>query len=215
MFINEIKRKFNINEPIFTEELLELFSKYSRPYVFRIINELEKSGELVRYTKGVYFIPKKTFFGLSTITADSVVEKRYLKELNNVYGIYSGLKLLNLFSITTQVPNIVEIVTNNETMRCREIEINGRKFILRKSRFEIDKNNADMYMLLQVFNDLDTKTKLDDFAQRRLTSFIKEKRINQLQLLNLAMKFPAKTMKNLIGSGVLNQTFLGKVNERK
>ena len=204
MFLNEIKRKFNINEPIFTEELMELFSQYSRPYVFRIINEMEKANELVRYTKGVYFIPKKTFFGLSTITADSVVEKRYLKELNNVYGIYSGLKLLNLFSITTQVPNVVEIVTNNETMRCREIEVNGRKFILRKSRFEIDKNNADMYMLLQVFNDLDAKTKLDDFAQRRLTSFIKEKGINLSKLLNLAMKFPAKTMKNLIGSGVLN-----------
>ena len=204
MFVNEIKRKFNINEPIFTEELMELFSQYSRPYVFRIINEMEKTNELVRYTKGVYFIPKKTFFGLSTITADSVVEKRYLKELNNVYGIYSGLKLLNLFSITTQVPNVVEIVTNNETMRCREIEVNGRKFILRKSRFEIDKNNADMYMLLQVFNDLDAKTKLDDFAQRRLTSFIKEKGINLSKLLNLAMKFPAKTMKNLIGSGLLN-----------
>ena len=204
MFLNEIKQKFNINEPIFTEELMELFSQYSRPYIFRIINEMEKANELVRYTKGVYFIPKKTFFGLSTITADSVVEKRYLKELNNVYGIYSGLKLLNLFSITTQVPNVVEIVTNNETMRCREIEVNGRKFILRKSRFEIDKNNADMYMLLQVFNDLDAKTKLDDFAQRRLTSFIKEKGINLSKLLNLAMKFPAKTMKNLIGSGVLN-----------
>lgn len=204
MFVNEIKQKFNINEPIFTEELMELFSQYSRPYVFRIINEMEKTNELVRYTKGVYFIPKKTFFGLSTITADSVVEKRYLKELNNVYGIYSGLKLLNLFSITTQVPNVVEIVTNNETMRCREIQVNGRKFILRKSRFEIDKNNADMYMLLQVFNDLDTKTKLDDFAQRRLTNFIKEKGINLSKLLNLAMKFPAKTMKNLIGSGVLN-----------
>lgn len=204
MFLNEIKQKFNINEPIFTEELMELFSQYSRPYIFRIINEMEKANELVRYAKGVYFIPKKTFFGLSTITADSVVEKRYLKELNNVYGIYSGLKLLNLFSITTQVPNVVEIVTNNETMRCREIEVNGRKFILRKSRFEIDKNNADMYMLLQVFNDLDAKTKLDDFAQRRLTSFIKEKGINLSKLLNLAMKFPAKTMKNLIGSGVLN-----------
>ena len=61
-----------------------------------------------------------------------------------------------------------------------------------------------MYMLLQVFNDLDAKTKLDDFAQRRLTSFIKEKGINLSKLLNLAMKFPAKTIKNLIGSGVLN-----------
>ena len=79
MLINKIKEKFNINQPIFTEEIMELFPQYSRPYIFRLINNLEKSGELIRYSKGVYFIPKKTFFGVSTITADSVIEKKYLK----------------------------------------------------------------------------------------------------------------------------------------
>ena len=39
---------------------------------------------------------------------------------------------------------------------------------------------------------------------KNLTNYIKEKGINLSKLLNLAMKFPAKTMKNLIGSGVLN-----------
>ena len=204
MLINKIKEKFNINQPIFTEEIMELFPQYSRPYIFRLINNLEKSGELIRYSKGVYFIPKKTFFGVSTITADSVIEKKYLKEFNSVFGIYSGLKLLNLFSITTQVPNVIEIVSNNETIRCREINLNGRTFVLRKSRFQITANNANTYMVLQLFSDLGTKTKLDDFSQRRLTEFIKEKNITQTQLLTLAMKFPAQTMKNLIGSGILN-----------
>ena len=156
MLMNKIKEKFNINEPIFTEEIMALFPQYSRPYIFRLLNELEKSSELIRYSKGVYFIPKKTFFGLSTITADAVIEKKYLKEYNNIYGIYSGLRLLNLFSVTTQVPNVIEIVTNNETMRCREINLNGRTFVLRKSRFNIDKNNASAYMVLQLFNDLGT-----------------------------------------------------------
>ena len=204
MLINKIKEKFDINQPIFTEEIMELFPQYSRSYIFRLINNLEKSGELIRYSKGVYFIPKKTFFGVSTITADSVIEKKYLKEFNSVFGIYSGLKLLNLFSITTQVPNVIEIVSNNETMRCREINLNGRTFVLRKSRFQITANNANTYMVLQLFSDLGTKTKLDDFSQRRLTEFIKEKNITQTQLLTLAMKFPAQTMKNLIGSGILN-----------
>lgn len=204
MLMNKISEKFNINEPIFTEEIMALFPQYSRPYIFRLLNELEKSSELIRYSKGVYFIPKKTFFGLSTITADAVIEKKYLKEYNNIYGIYSGLRLLNLFSVTTQVPNVIEIVTNNETMRCREINLNGRTFVLRKSRFNIDKNNVSAYMVLQLFNDLGTKTKLDDFAQRRLLNFIQEKSISQQQLLTLAMKFPAQTMKNLIGSGILN-----------
>ena len=204
MLIDKIKEKFDINQPIFTEEIMELFPQYSRPYIFRLIDNLEKSGELIRYSKGVYFIPKKTFFGVSTITADSVIEKKYLKQFNSVFGIYSGLKLLNLFSITTQVPNVIEIVTNNETMRCREINLNGRTFVLRKSRFQINANNANAYMVLQLFSDLGTKTKLDDFSQRRLTEFIKEKNITQTQLLTLAMKFPAQTMKNLIGSGILN-----------
>ena len=79
MLMNKISEKFNINEPIFTEEIMALFPEYSRPYIFSLLNELEKSIELVRYSKGVYFIPKKTFFGLSTITADAVIEKKYLK----------------------------------------------------------------------------------------------------------------------------------------
>ena len=205
MFVNRIKEKFGINEPIFTEDILNLFPEYSRAYVFRLIKDTEKSGELVKFAKGIYYLPRKTFYGISTITADSVIERRYLNWDNGVFGIYSGLKLMNLFSVTTQVPNVIEVVTNNETTRCREIDLDGRKFILRKSRLQINKDNADTYMILQLFSDLESNVNLDEFAKQRLIEYMQDKRISQKQLLSLAINFPARTMKKLIGSGILNE----------
>ena len=39
MFIERLKEKFNTNEPIFTEEVLELFPDFSRAQVFRFIKK--------------------------------------------------------------------------------------------------------------------------------------------------------------------------------
>ena len=198
-----------MNEPIFTEDLLKLFSEYSRAYVFRFIKRLEESGELVKFSAGVYYIPRKTFYGVSTITADSVIERKYLSRNEDVYGVYSGLRLLNMFSVSTQVPNVIEVVTNNESSRCREVVLDGRKFILRRSRVIINKSNADAYLVLQLFSDLGSKTNLNAFAKQRLAEYLREKRITQKKLISLAMSFPARTMKNLIGSGVLDDASRG------
>ncbi len=133
MFIEKISEQFNVNEPIFTEEILDLFPEYSRLQVFRYIDKAKENKEIVQFTKGVYYIPNLTFWGdLSTITVDSVIKKKYIRNTNQTYGIFGGTKLLNNFSVTTQMASVIEVVTNKETTRCREIEINSRKFILRK-----------------------------------------------------------------------------------
>ena len=99
MFIERLIAKFNINEPIFTEEILDLFQEYSRAQVFRYINKAKENKEIVQFAKGVYYIPNITFWGdLSTITVDSVIEKKYLRNSNQIYGIFGGIKLLNNFS---------------------------------------------------------------------------------------------------------------------
>lgn len=202
-FIERLKDKYDANEPIFTEEILKTFRDYSRAFVFRLIKDAENAGELVKFSKGVYYLPRKTFYGVSTITADSVIERKYLRQNDDVFGVYGGLKLLNAFSVTTQVPNVIEVVTNNETTRCREITLDGRRFVLRRSRVKIDKANANAYTVLQLFSDLDRDAELSDFAKRRLRDYLTEKRIPRDQLLSLAMDFPARTLKKLIGSGVL------------
>ena len=77
--------------------------------------------------------------------------------------------------------------------------------MLRKSRVKIDNKNVDSYIILQLFSDLNN-TKLGDIAVKQIKEYIKEKNISRDQLLSLAMNFPARTMKKLIGSGVLYET---------
>lgn len=206
MFIEKLSKNFDTNEPIFTEEILSLFKEYSRAQVFRYIDKAKNNKELIQFTKGVYYIPTITFWGdLSMITTDSVVEKKYLRNSNQVYGVYSGIKLLNLFSVTTQMGATIEIVTNNETTRCRHIDINGRKFILRKSRCNITKKNYAAYTILQLFNDFDDQDKLDDHSYKSIVEYINNYKVEKEQLLELSMQFSARAIKKLIGSGILNE----------
>lgn len=205
MFIERLKDKFNANEPIFTEEVLELFSDFSRAQAFRFIKKARDNNEIIQYDKGIYYIPRKTFLGYSSISADAVIEKRYLRNEKNIYGVYSGIKLFNNFSMTTQMAAVIEIVTNNESAKYREIQIKNRRFILRRSRCKIDKENAAAYTVLQLFSEFDKKDKLNTNAKRRLLEYITTTGVTKEQLFSLSMRFPSKTVKNLIGSGILNE----------
>ena len=55
MFIERLSEKFNINEPIFTEEILGLFPEYSRPQIFRFIKKAEEKKGVFKRLFGRYF----------------------------------------------------------------------------------------------------------------------------------------------------------------
>lgn len=190
MFIDKLTENFNINEPIFTEEILDLFKEYSRAQVFRYIDKAKENKKIIQFTKGVYYIPNTTFWGdLSTITVDSVIEKKYLKNASDTFGVFGGIKLLNNFSITTQMAAVIEVVTNNETTRCRRISINGRNFILRKSRCKINTDNYAAYTILQLFNDFEKKDKLDESSRRRVVDYIKNTKLHKNNCLKCQNNF--------------------------
>lgn len=207
MFINELENEFGLNTPIFADEIVEYFSDFTRAYVFRLIKKAEMNGELISYSRGVYFIPKKTFFGKSTICSEMVAEKKYVRDGKKIYGVYAGINLLNQFGITTQVPNILEIVTNNETTRKRNIMIAGKEFVLRKSRCEINADNYSEYTLLQLFNDMDSKDSLDDFAWSQVERYIRENGVTRENLLAMAVAFPSAALKKIIRCGIFNGAF--------
>lgn len=204
MFAERVRNSFAMNEPIFTDELLDLFSDYSRVQIFRLIDAAKEDCNLVQYSKGVYYLPQKTRLGLSTITADDVVRKRYLKNNGEVYGIYGGVKLLNTFSITTQMAGVVEVVTNNESAKYREIQINNRRYILRRSRCTIDKSNAAAYTVMQLFSEMGKEDTLDESSTRKLREYITKEGVSQNQLFSMAQVFPARATKKMIGSGIIN-----------
>lgn len=206
MFIERIKNAYKPGKPIFTEDLLSMFPEYTKAYVFRLLKKAESNGQLVRFSRGVYCIPKKTAFGYTTISSGVVANDKYIGDDEAVFGLYSGLSLLNQFAISTQVPNVVEIVTNNETTRKRVVMIDGMRFILRKPRFEITRENSDYYTVLQLFLELGANPSLNEFSKQRIRDYITARNLDQNKLFKYAMFFPAQVAKNLLGSEVLHGT---------
>lgn len=205
MLVERLKEKFKTNEPIFTNEILEIFKEYSRAYVFRLIDKAEKNKEIINFDTGVYYLPTKSIIGVSTIIAEDVVNKKFIGYKDDVYGVYSGLSLQNMFSLTTQMPNTIEIVSNKETTRCRKIMIDGRTVILRKSRCTIDRNNAQAYTVLQLISEMGKDIEINDRTRKSISKYMQKNKIDSKDLLLLARYFPAQTTKKLLYSGLLNE----------
>ena len=174
MFEDKINKIFNKNEPIFIEEILEAIQDYSRAYTFRQIKKMEQTGSIVRFTQGVYYLPNETEFGKPVISIDDIVKKKYIQDKGETFGVYSGLVLQNMFGVTTQVPNVLEIVTNKESTRCRKITLEGREFILRKARVNITKENANAYMILQLFSEIKDASYMDERGIKTIRSYMKK-----------------------------------------
>lgn len=204
--LERLKKKFGVNQPIFTNEILEEMSEYSRPRVFQLLKKAKEKKEIIRFDKGIYYIPTETRYGESLISVEQVIRKKYISDNDEIYGIYGGLQLQQSFMLTYQVPTAIEVVTNNETMCVRETKIKNRRIILRKSRLPITKENVDTYTILELFSNMDMKKYVNDaLIQREIVGFIKNRGIKGKNVYTLSSVFPAKTIKNIIESGVINE----------
>lgn len=204
--VERLKSKFGVNQPIFTSEILEEMSEYSRPRVFQLLKKAEQQQKLIKFDKGIYYIPTETRYGKSLIAVEQVIRKKYISDKGDIFGIYGGLIMQQSFMLTYQVPTAIEVVTNNETMWVRETKLKNRKIILRKSRLPITKDNADAYTILELFSNMDMKKYFDDSSvQREVSQFIKKREIKAKDVYAIAGVFPSKTIRNIMESGIINE----------
>lgn len=204
MLMERLKYYYDFNEPIFTREILQVMSEYSRQRVYQMISDAEEKGLLVRYDIGIYYIPLITEFGQSVPSINNVIDKKYIKNKDETFGIYGKDIIALNFMLSYQVPNVIEVITNKESRKVREVEIRGQKIILRKSRLPITSSNENTYILLELFTHIDINKYNENKSVRDcISKFIDEKRITKSDILNIADAFPAKTMKNIAMTGVL------------
>ena len=64
------------------------------------------------------------------VNADTVARYKYVSRGGKVDGFYSGNTFANQLGISMQVPNKVEIVSNNMAAKVREVPIGKRTFIV-------------------------------------------------------------------------------------
>lgn len=207
VFIERLSANFEKDVPIFTEEIIKLFPDYSRAQIFRFIEKAKENEEIIQYPqcRGVYHIPHTTYFGTpSIICVDDIVYKRYIGYKGDFYGVYGGVTVLNHFSITTQMPAVIEMVTNNESTRRRIITIGKRRFILRKSRCKITKENYGAYAILQLFNDFGEGDRIYGSSKRILLTYIKENNVTKKDVLSVMPYFPKKALENFARSNIID-----------
>ena len=150
--LDRLTTNFGCNEPILLDEID--CGGYSRPWLFKELNELCRTGKLARFDRGIYYIPTETAFGASLLDPRKVIEKKYVKDSSGCYGYYSGAAFLNQLGLSTHMPNTIDVCTNNEKTRSREIAIGKQRVILRRARSKITAKNVAVLSFLELMNEV-------------------------------------------------------------
>ena len=195
-----LKEKHGENEPIYIEEIR--FESYSRPWIFKELKKLVDNGKIKRFDTGIYYFPTKTFFGDSILNPREIVNRRFLSDGKNVYGYIAGRSLLNMIGLSTQVPNLIELVTNNESTRVRNIKIGNQCIRARRSRTTITSNNAKVLQFLDLMNVI-IPSGMDETERYMLRKYIKRCGVTKNDVQKYSEIFPAKAMKNMVESGAV------------
>ena len=191
---------FGYNEPFKTSEIN--FEDYSKEKICIEMTKLCKKGKVVRFETGIYYIPKTNKFGTVIFNQSKIVDKKYIKDGEQVFGYYSGTELEYRLGLTKVKPNTIVIYTNGEKTRMRRVMVGSQRIILRKPRTKIDKFNASVLCFLELMNGIDTET-LDEYKRKLIADYITENRITQRQITKYIPYFPDKTCRNLIESEVI------------
>lgn len=198
-----LKTQYGENTPIFFEDIANVCSGCTRGRVYQLIDAAMNSGLLAKAGYDCYYIPTTTPFGKSLLNPRKVIEKKYISNKDEVYGFYTGLALLNSFGITTQMPNVIEVFTNNEATKSRRVTINNQTIIVKRARTTINNSNYKEMMLLELFNLADISS-IDTRATQKIVDYMKQNNISIQGIMKYAKFVPARAIKNFMSSEVQN-----------
>lgn len=198
-----LKTQYGENTPICFEDIANVCSGYTRGRVYQLIDAAMNSGLLAKAGYDCYYIPTTTPFGKSLLNPRKVIEKKYISNKGEVYGFYTGISLLNSFGITTQMPNVIEVFTNNEATKSRRVTINNQTIIVKRARTTINNSNYREMMLLELFNLADIRS-IDARATQKIVDYMKQNNISVQGIMKYAKFVPARAIKNFMSSEVQN-----------
>lgn len=203
MLYDYLMENYGENTPIFVSELdIEGLNEST----LRVqIKKMTDAGMLKRFDTGIYFIPKKTIFKSgSTISAMQVIEKKYLKNKDKVCGYLSGYMLVNMVGLTTQVPVVYEVVSNNATTDYRKIMINKTRVIVRRPKVPVTNENVRILQFLDLIKDIDVYSEEEgNSLKKRMLEIMKKLDITFSALEPYLSFYPEKIYKNMYETGVL------------
>lgn len=191
---------FGTNEPFMTGEIQ--YGDYSKPWLYKELNRLCEEGKLIRYERGIYYIPTQTVFGPSLLDPNKVISKKYIRQGTDVFGYYSGLTFLSQLRLTTQMPNVIEIYTNNEQSNARDVLVGSQKVLVRRARTPVNRNNAAVLSFLELMNTVPAGF-ITGEKKEIIERYIADNGITRSAVTEYAPLFPDKALRTLVESEVI------------
>ena len=207
-----ILENFKKDEPFFVSELNMPGS--TKNNIRQALKVLCDKGLAIRYDTGIYYIPKdspqsenqlKTELNKITtppapFSSTDIAEKKYIFDKGEYFGYYTGFVFANAMGLTTQVPFVREIASNNSGGIKRKIEIAGTKFILKEPRTIVTNENHQILQFLDLMNDYDfyyDDSAIKEDVEYRIKNFLKESNISRNQMESYLAFYPDSIYKTL------------------
>ena len=203
MLKSYLLENYDYNEPIFLNELS--IEGLTENAVRQSVKRLVANGFLERYDNGIYYMPKQGgVLGKSYLDPLLVIMRKYVKNKSETYGYITGISFVNQLGLTTQMPAIIEIVTNKEATNGRVITVGNQKVRIKKSSVTVSDNNAELLQLLDGISQVEKYTELpmEDTIEKML-SYVKQKKFTKEQLSEVSSVITGATAKKLIEWGMI------------
>lgn len=195
MLYEYIINNYAESEPIFFSDID--INGITKSAINQQLKKLCEEGKINKYENGVYYLPKRSKLNNHVgISADTVARYKYISKGNHIDGYYSGNTFANQLGLSTQVPNKIEIVSNNMSAKVREINIGKRIFIVRKPTVKINEDNVYVLQLLDLLKNLDIYLDEDyTVARKKVVQFIKVNNIKKDDIDKYIREFPISVFK--------------------
>lgn len=199
-FFDYLVRVYGYNEVILSNEIY--YDGYSVSWIKKKLKKLCDEEKIIRFEKGVYYIPTDTPLGKSRLDPKKVIIKKYINDGNKIIGYFSGITFMNMLGLSAQMPNMMEIYTNNEPSRVREVPVGSQRVLLRRSRTAINSSNAATLSFLELMNFTDAGF-YDAEKKKLIAAFIDKNGITRKSVSIYSPYFPDKAMRTLVESEVI------------
>ena len=198
-----LMENYGYNEPIFLNDLV--IEGLSDNAVRQSVKRLVASGFLERYDNGIYYIPKRGgLLGKSYLDPSMVIMRRYVQNKSEIYGYLTGISFANQLGLTTQMPAVIEIVTNREASNGRMITVGSQRVRIKKPAITVSDSNAELLQLLDTIGQAEKYTELTkEETIETLISYMRKKRFTKEQLSEVSAVITGATAKKMIEWGMI------------
>ena len=153
----------------------------------KALSRLVAAGKIVRLSKGQFYKPEKTEFGILQPPEYQIV-KDLLEEKNKIVGYMTGVSIYNKLGLTTQVSNTIQIGTNVERKPRKRGKYNIR-FLRQKNT--ITKENTYMLQVLDAVRFIKRipDTDVNESCRRIISIFRDFSQEERIAIAKYALKY--------------------------